>query len=744
VVAAGAALAAGALLSGCGARSSTTSSSLGGGSLPGVLWWIVSAVAVVLFAVLAGMLTKRRTARPLVHEQRRGERERAALTAERDVLLRERDGFRHEREQREGRLRAASADLDALSAERERLRTERDALAAERDAAAGERDRLIAERDELLGSVDATFVNLAMRTLTLVERQLVLIESLEGQEADPDQLENLFRLDHLATRMRRNSENMLLLAGLENSRRGKDTVSLLDVVRAAVSEIERYERVKLGFLPYALLAGAAADDTSHLLAELLENATAFSPPQDKVEVGAWRLDNGELMLSVTDRGIGMPAEKLRDYNEQLAAPEDPGGSAGRLGDEWLGRALTGRSMGLFVVARLARRHGVRVQLRENAQGGGVTAMVVVPRNVLRDDPAASVPSDLDEQRRAEREVAAAAAEIPESRSPLDASPDPVGRSAPRPVRDDPRDAAESSELTELPELPELPRRSPGGEDAADQAGARRGRHHRPAEPEPPAEPADPAPEALEAGEARHARRTPEPTPAPTSDNSTVELIRRRPGASGATAQMPNLPPVPGPAPDPAPEPPEPPESPEPPEPPTAPGGAAPAAAEVANPPAAQADSAADRPSGSDRPEQDSGGLPVLPRRVPRSGEAPASAPSEPGELGTPSGAQSDRPKRATSAAELRSRLGGFQSGLRRAAAETIPEGGTASTGTGATAAARTSSDAPGVGTRESTRESIRETARDRAVPRRRQAEDAGSSTPAEEQHSTTPGEEEHG
>ncbi|MET9614818.1 sensor histidine kinase [Kitasatospora indigofera] len=400
-------------LSGCGAVTD--------GSAVPALW---GAGAAVVLAGGSAYVARRATARPLLRARDQAERNL-------DALMQERHGLAAERETQDRRLHAYAGERQQLLHEREQLlRTldeltrqseetaerqvgtdalvtelsaERDVLTAARDALVLERDALAKERDELEGSVDSTFVNLAMRTLTLVERQLVLIEALEGREADPAQLESLFRLDHLATRMRRNSENMLLLAGLENSHRSRKTVTLLDVARAAVSEIERYERVKLGFLASIRLSGAVADDTSHLVAELLENATAFSPPQDQVEVGGWLLDNGELMISVVDRGIGLPGERLRALNEQLSEPSEPGSDRR---DALLAGALTGRSMGLFVVARLARRHGIRVQLRENAQGGGITAMVMLPREALQQDAVTN--TDLDDQRRAERTVSSAA------------------------------------------------------------------------------------------------------------------------------------------------------------------------------------------------------------------------------------------------------------------------------------------------------------------------------------------------
>ncbi|GGV14702.1 hypothetical protein GCM10010495_30830 [Kitasatospora herbaricolor] len=446
-------------LSGCGAAAD--------GSAVPALW---GAGAAVVLAGGSAYVARRATARPLLRARDQAERNLQAL-------MEERHGLAAERETQDRRLHAYAGERQQLLHEREQLlRTldeltrqaeetaerqagtdtlvtelsaERDALTTARDALLLERDALAKEVDELEGSVDSTFVNLAMRTLTLVERQLVLIEALEGREADPAQLESLFRLDHLATRMRRNSENMLLLAGLENSHRSRKTVTLLDVVRAAVSEIERYERVKLGFLAPIRLSGAVADDTSHLVAELLENATAFSPPQDQVEVGGWLLDNGELMISVVDRGIGLPGERLRTLNEQLSEPSEPGSDRR---DALLAGALTGRSMGLFVVARLARRHGIRVQLRENVQGGGITAMVMLPREALQQDAVTN--TDLDDQRRAERTVTSAA-------ESARAQAEALAAAQARPIVPAPRPEA----TTPDGEPPVLPRRKPAAQAA---------------------------------------------------------------------------------------------------------------------------------------------------------------------------------------------------------------------------------------------------------------------------------------
>ncbi|MEX2983634.1 nitrate- and nitrite sensing domain-containing protein [Streptomyces sp. C36] len=268
-----------------------------------------------------------------------------------------------------------------LEGERNRLDVARQDLADERDALRGRFQELDERMAGLSGRVHSTFVSLSRRTLGLVERQLTVIESMEAHETDPDRLEILFKLDHLATRMRRYNENLLVLAGAEQHCGHAGPVPLLDVLRAGVSEIERYERVRIHSLPArAQLAGFAADDISHLVAELLENATAFSPPDVQVQVCGWLLENGEVMLSVQDEGIGMAPERLGELNALLAEADPDLGRSGRGGTE---EPVMG--LGLYVVARLAARHGVRVQLREQ-RPGGITAVVVLPGHLLPAEP----------------------------------------------------------------------------------------------------------------------------------------------------------------------------------------------------------------------------------------------------------------------------------------------------------------------------------------------------------------------
>ncbi|MEU8971717.1 nitrate- and nitrite sensing domain-containing protein [Streptomyces monashensis] len=225
--------------------------------------------------------------------------------------------------------------------------------------------RLASEQALLRGNINAIFTNLSRRNQSLIEGQLTLITDLENNEADPDQLENLFKLDHLATRMRRNGENLLVLAGEEPGRRWDQPVPLVDVLRAASSEVEQYERIELSGVPEAEIHGRAVTDLVHLLAELLENATTFSSPQTKVRVTATRLPDGRIMIEIHDKGIGLTAEDFADINHKLANPPTVD-------------AAISQRMGLFVVGRLSDRHGIRVQLRPSGEQAGTTSLVMLP------------------------------------------------------------------------------------------------------------------------------------------------------------------------------------------------------------------------------------------------------------------------------------------------------------------------------------------------------------------------------
>ena len=218
------------------------------------------------------------------------------------------------------------------------------------------------------------FVNLARRNQALLDRQIDFLDDLERTEEDPDQLENLYKLDHLATRMRRNAESLLVLAGAEPPRRRGRPAPLANVVRAAVAEVEDFGRIDLLSFDEILVASNVAADLAHLLSELMENATNFSPPETRVEVVGHRTRADGYVISVSDHGIGMSAEQIDEANKLLAKPP------------LVGLALS-RSLGFIVVGRLSVRHGVTVRLT-GSPAGGVTAVVTVPPNLVTDTPGA--------------------------------------------------------------------------------------------------------------------------------------------------------------------------------------------------------------------------------------------------------------------------------------------------------------------------------------------------------------------
>ena len=237
--------------------------------------------------------------------------------------------------------------------------------------------RLAANEAALRGNVNAMFVNLSRRSQSLVERQIRLIDDLEQGEQDPERLSNLFQMDQLATRMRRNSENLLVLAGHEVSRRWNQPVALVDVLRAAVSEIEQYERVSMNVQPGIAVRGQAVNDVVHLVAELVENATSFSSAETPVTVSGHLLNSGGVLLDISDQGVGMGAEEMAHANWRLDNPP-------------VVDVAVSRRMGLFVVARLAARHGIRVRLRP-APTGGLTALVWLPDETVTHEGAGSGP-----------------------------------------------------------------------------------------------------------------------------------------------------------------------------------------------------------------------------------------------------------------------------------------------------------------------------------------------------------------
>ncbi|MFF4835128.1 nitrate- and nitrite sensing domain-containing protein [Streptomyces sp. NPDC001315] len=251
--------------------------------------------------------------------------------------------------------------------------------------------RAAVERAELASGISGVFVNLARRSQVLVHRQLSLLDSMERRSDDPDELSDLFRLDHLTTRMRRHAESLIILSGAAPGRAWRMPVSLTNVIRAAVSEIEDYARVEVRQLPEASVTGAAVADLTHLLAEIVENAAQFSPPHTRVRITGEPVGNG-YAIEVEDRGLGMGKETLAEANRRIAQSE-----ALDLFDS--------DRLGLFVVSRLAARHGIKVHLQTSPYGG-TTAVVLLPTALLQSGTPERAPRETEEaQRPTEREYA---------------------------------------------------------------------------------------------------------------------------------------------------------------------------------------------------------------------------------------------------------------------------------------------------------------------------------------------------
>lgn len=269
------------------------------------------------------------------------------------------------------------ADPDPVAASRTAIdpvpvftREETGQLARSFDAVHDQAVRMATEQALLRDNINSIFVNLSRRSQALVERLLSVIDQLERDELDPDQLASLFEVDHLATRMRRNSESLLVLSGSGLSRQLSRPVLANEVVGAAVSEVEHYARIEVLSAPEVTVQGHAVNDLVHLIAELLDNAIAFSDPDKKVVVRMAVTRMKELAIQITDSGVGMSADDIAAANARLADPPD------------LDVAVT-RRMGLYVVARLAKRHGIVVRLRDNEDiEGGLIARISVPADLV--------------------------------------------------------------------------------------------------------------------------------------------------------------------------------------------------------------------------------------------------------------------------------------------------------------------------------------------------------------------------
>ncbi|MFF7337437.1 sensor histidine kinase [Streptomyces sp. NPDC008163] len=313
------------------------------------------------------------------------------------------------------------------------------------------------------------FVNLARRLQSLVHREIQLLDELEHEVEDPDLLKGLFHVDHLATRIRRHAENLAVLGGAVSRRQWSNPVTMTEVLRSAIAEVEQYPRVKLVPPIDGTLRGHAVADVIHLLAELVENATVFSAPHTQVLLRAQRVTAG-LALEVEDRGLGMPGDEQKRMNALLTDPDQVN----------VARLLQDGRIGLFVVASLARRHGIAVRLQSNIYGG-TQAVLVLPQTLLG----------------ADEDTPGAAGEAPVP------PPGPVHRPPPLEERPAPREPAPAPEPERRPYVPSQqpsPHRAPqqpgpARQDEAPPLPLRAERVDRPADDTPPAAPAAPSDEA---------------------------------------------------------------------------------------------------------------------------------------------------------------------------------------------------------------------------------------------------------
>jgi signal transduction histidine kinase len=233
------------------------------------------------------------------------------------------------------------------------------------------------EQARLRKGVNQIFLNISMRNQSLLHRQLGMLDSMERRTSDPGALADLFRLDHLTTRMRRHAEGLIILSGSTPGRGWRGPVPVVDVLRAAVAEVEDYVRVDVLSESRDLVAGNAVNDVIHLVAELVENATVFSPPNTRIEVRADRAGTG-LVAEIEDRGLGLSDEELADINRRLASPPEFD-------------LDNSEQLGLFVVSNLAIRHAIRVSLRHSVYGG-TTAILVLPFGVIVREEEAGAPA----------------------------------------------------------------------------------------------------------------------------------------------------------------------------------------------------------------------------------------------------------------------------------------------------------------------------------------------------------------
>jgi signal transduction histidine kinase len=337
---------------------------------PGAIWTVVRlalAGGLGLFTVIASLVVAITTARSLVRQLDRLRGSAWELADKRLPDVVERLG------------RGEDVDVTVEAPELEFGSDEIGQVGQAFNAAQRTAIKVAVEQAELRRGVRDVLLSIARRTQTLVRRQLSLLDEMERRDIDPAELEDLFRLDHLATRMRRNAENLVILSGETPARGWRNPVPMLDVLRSALAEVEHYSRVNVLPAPRVTLAGRAVADVVHLVAELVENATNFSPSYTVVQISGSTVASG-YAIEIEDRGLGMSEEALEAANEQITSSPE------------FNLSRTAR-LGLYVVSRLANRYGIKVSLKHSAYGG-TTAVIVVPRDLINEAEPGQTPEVL--------------------------------------------------------------------------------------------------------------------------------------------------------------------------------------------------------------------------------------------------------------------------------------------------------------------------------------------------------------
>ncbi|CAI4175087.1 sensor histidine kinase [Streptomyces albidoflavus] len=448
----------------------------GGGTASPLLWAILAgAAAVALTGIAVAAVAADRTARNILDRAAQLRRTSARNQAElRDVLDALRRGEQPTAQQPPLAPRGDGFDLLGEELHRaHRMAVHAVVQAAQLSSQAGSEQKV------------EVFVNLARRLQSLVHREIQLLDELENQVEDPDLLKGLFHVDHLSTRIRRHAENLAVLGGAMSRRQWSRPVSMTEVLRSAIAEVEQYSRVKLVPPIDGDVRGHAVADTIHLLAELVENATVFSAPHTQVLLRASRVAAG-VAVEVEDRGLGMPGDEQRRMNALLADPDQVN----------VASLLQDGRIGLYVVATLARRHGIAVRLQSNIYGG-TQAVLVLPATLLGTVPDAQpAPESSPARRRRPHRRPGGRSALPDVPPPGPVAEQPLGPPAPAPV---PPTADEEPATVAPPFVPDPP--VPVAPDEAPAPGAPPRRRH-PAAPADPHHPAADGPPGPARGAAR--------------------------------------------------------------------------------------------------------------------------------------------------------------------------------------------------------------------------------------------------